>query len=99
MFLTGGCSPDGALPATHFINEGMIDADMASLLPLTTFDADGVPTTIPGQPEVIVQIATSKGVPVTLTEINAVLAGVQVTQEAPQQARDRLGLVPIQEAL
>jgi hypothetical protein len=99
MFLTGGCSPSGALPATHFINEGMIEDYFAGLLPLTSVDIDGNTTTAPGQPETIVALAAKDGITVSLAQINAILNGVQVTLETPQQARDRKGLKPIQEAL
>lgn len=95
MFLTGGRSPSGELPATHYINEGMLEDVFANLLPLTTFDAQGNATTEQGKAPVIVALAQSKGIPVTLAQIEAVLSGVQVTQETPQQAMTRLGLQTI----
>lgn len=88
-------SINGAMPATHFVAQGMIEDSFAALLPLTSFDADG-PTTTPGQPETIVTLA--KGA-VTLAQVNALLAAVDVTEQEPFAAIARLGLKLVRAAL
>lgn len=84
MLLTG-LSPTGAEPATHYISEGMIEDAFAALLPLGA---------APGQPETITAVA---GGAVTLAQVNALLAAVDVTEQQPFSAMARLGLKLIQE--
>lgn len=89
-------SINGALPATHFISAGMIEDAFSALLPLTAFDGEGNATTAPGQPETIVALA--KGA-VTLAQAKALMAAIDVTEQEPFAALDRLGLKLVQEAL
>lgn len=89
-------STSGALPASHFIAQGQIEDTFAYLLPLTSFDAEGAPTTIPGQPETIFALAAGA---VTLAQVNALLAAVDVTEQGPFEAMARLNLQMIQEAV
>ena len=70
----------GAVPATHYISEGMIEDTFANLLPLG--DA-------PGQPETITTLAAGA---VTLAQINALLAAIDVTEQDASEAMARLGL-------
>ena len=77
-------SSTGTLPATHFIAQGMIEDTFAYLLPLCTS---------PGQPETIVTLA---GGAVTLAQVNALLAAIDVSDEDPFTALARLGLKLIQ---
>ena len=86
----------GALPATHFIAQGMIEDAFAALLPLVSFDAEGVPTTIPGQPETIVELAAGA---VTLAQAKALLNAIEVSEQEPFAAMARKGLKLIQEAI
>lgn len=96
MFTTP-LSTNGALPATHFISSGMIEDSFAALLPLTTHTTDGkgvtTSTTTPGQPETIVALAEGA---VTLAQVNALLAAIDVTEQGPFTALSRLGLKLIQ---
>lgn len=94
MLLTG-LSATGQAPATHFVSEGMIEDTFAYLLPLTSFDAEGTPATAPGQPETIVTLADGA---VTLEQVNALLAAVDVTEQEAFVAMARLGLQMIQGA-
>lgn len=89
-------SASGALPATHFIAQGMIEDTFAALLPLNSSDAEGVPTTIPGQPETIVELAQGA---VTLAQVKALLAAIEVSEQEPFAAMARKGLTLIQEAI
>jgi len=86
-------STSGSLPATHYISQGMIEEAFADLLPLTSFDAEGVPTTRAGQPEKIVELS---GGMVTLAQINALLAAIDVTEQDAFTGMARLGLKMVQ---
>ena len=86
-------SPDGKLPATHYISQGMIEEAFADLLPLTSFDAEGVPTTRAGQPEKIVELS---GGMVTLSQITALLAAIDVTEQDAFTAMARVGVKMMQ---
>ena len=85
---TTGLSADGTEPATHYISAGLIEDTFASLLPLTSYDADGVATTAPGQADVI---ATQAEVDVAV--IQALLDAVTVTDEPAMTTMARMGLV------
>lgn len=89
-------SATGALPATHYIASGCIEGTFADLLPLTSFDADGLPVTAPGQPETIVALSAGA---VTLAQAKALLSAIDVTEQDPFAAMARLGLKLIQESL
>jgi len=79
MFATG-LSADGTLPATHYISAGVIESDFAALLPL---DGAG------GQAETVV--AAAQGM-VTLEQIAALFAAVDVSEQLPHDALARIGL-------
>lgn len=92
MFTTA-VSASGNLPATHYISEGLIGSDFASLLPLTTYTSDktGVvtATATPGQPTTIVTLAEGA---VTLPQITALLNAIDATEQDPFVALARMGL-------
>lgn len=89
----------GAGQATHYISAGMIEDTFAHLLPLTVFDAEGTPTTTPGQPDAIYARAQQAGSSVTLAQVKALLDAVDVTEQAPFVALARKGLMLIQGTL
>jgi hypothetical protein len=89
-------SPIGSPPATYFITHGMIKEDFDSLLPFTSFDAEGVSATQAGQPEVIVELSNGT---VTLAQVNDLLSAIDVSEQDPFVAMQRLGLKLIQEEL
>lgn len=91
MFTTA-LSTTGLDPATHYISSGLIESDFADLLPLIEFPADADPVIHPGQPDQITQMATDQGMGVTVDEVQALLASVDVTEQPPTDALDRLGL-------
>ena len=91
MFTTP-LSTTGVDPATHYISSGLIESDFADLLPLIEFPADADPVIHPGQPDLITQMATDQGMGVTVDEVQALLASVDVTEQPPTDALDRLGL-------
>lgn len=92
MFTTA-VSVSGDVPATHYISDGLIGSDFASLLPLTTYTSDiaglVTATVTPGQPSTITLLA--KGA-VTLSQITALLDAIDVTQQEPFTALARMGL-------
>ena len=91
MFTTA-LSATGDDPATHYISSGLIESDFADLLPLIELPADADPVIHPGQPDLITQMATDQGMGVTVDEVQALLASVDVTEQPPTDALDRLGL-------
>ena len=90
-------SATGALPATHWVSAGLMDEDFANLLPLTTYDAEGNPTTQPGQPETIVALAAAQGQTVPLAAVEAMLEACQITLDDGQAGIARAGLKMVQE--
>ena len=97
MFTTA-LSATGQDPATHYISSGLIESDFADLLPLIELPADADPVIHPGQPDLITQMATDQGMGVTVDEVLALLASVDVTEQPPTDALDRLGLQIVQPA-
>ena len=91
MFTTA-LSATGVDPATHYISSGLIESDFADLLPLIELPADADPVIHPGQPDLITQMATDQGMGVTVDEVQALLASVDVSEQPPTDALDRLGL-------
>ncbi len=95
MFTTG-LSATGALPATHYISSGPIAKEFGDLLPLTTFDEEGQPTTRPGDVATVEAIADQAGITLPAGTIAALFAAIDVTEQEPFTAMSRLGLVMVQ---
>ena len=95
MFTTP-LSPTGEAPPTHFISSGLIEALFADLLPLTSvsYAEDGTPSveTRPGNVALTTQLASAAGLPITEAEVSALLAAVDVSDSAAEDALARLGL-------
>lgn len=92
-------SPTGAEPATHFISAGLIDQQFAALMPLTQYPADAEPILTPGNPEIAAHLATEAGVPTTAEQVQALFAVCDCTEQDPEVAMSRLGLVRVTEAM
>ena len=89
-------SPTGYAPITHYFSAGNISPDLAALLPLIEYRADA-DTWIAnwleaGQPETLQQLAADAGLIVPLSDIEALLAESDITEDHSTQARARLGL-------
>ena len=95
MFTTP-LSPDGTEPATHYISSGPIATEFGELLPLTTFDEDGVPTTRPGDVEAVEAIASQAGITLPVGTIAALFDAIDVTEQEPFTAMARLGVQIVQ---
>ena len=91
MFTTE-LSATGSDPVTHYISSGLISDEMAALLPLTTVNPDGSTTTAPGDPAYVVELAAQAGITVTVEQVAGLLASVDVSEQAPFEAMERLGL-------
>ena len=95
MFVVG-LSASGNAPATHYISSGPISSDMAALLPCksVTNDAEGQQTitTTPGMPEAVPALAAKAGITATKTQINALYAAIDVSDQEPFAAMARLNL-------
>jgi hypothetical protein len=95
MFTTP-LSPTGEAPPTHYISSGLIEEPFADLLPLTgvSYAEDGTPSTStrPGNVALTVQLAADAGLPITEAEVAAMLAAVDVSDQAAADALARLGL-------
>ena len=95
MFTTG-LSETGTEPATHYISSGPIATEFGDLLPLTTFDEEGVPTTRPGDVATVEAIASQAGITLPPGTIEALFAVIDVTEQDPFAAMARLGVSIIQ---
>lgn len=91
MFTTP-LSANGTEPATHYISSGPIAAEFGDLLPLTTFDEEGDPTTRPGDVATVEAIAAQAGIPLPAGTIAALFDAIDVTEQEPFTALNRLGL-------
>lgn len=95
MFTTP-LSPTGEAPPTHYISSGLIEAPFADLLPLTSvsYAEDSTPSveTRPGNVALTTQLASAAGLPITEGEVSALLAAVDVSDSAAEDALARLGL-------
>ena len=95
MFTTE-LSTTGSDPVTHYISSGLISDEMAALLPLTTVNPDGTVTTAPGDPAYVVELAAQAGITVTVEQVTALLASVDVSDQDGFAALDRAGLKMVQ---
>lgn len=82
MFTTA-LSATGQDPATHYISSGLIEQSFADLLPLGS---------TPGQPDVVHSLALQSGMSVSIDDITRLLAAVDVSEQAPAEALERLAL-------
>lgn len=105
MFLRGLCSP-ATTTSTHYISSGPIAEEFADVLPLTTattiYGPEGEPTeTVSTRPADVAGIAAlidQAGMSMPIEQIAALLALVDVSEQSPEEAMARLGLVYTPEA-
>ena len=91
MFTTG-LSETGTEPATHYISSGPIATEFGDLLPLTSFDEEGAPTTRPGAVATVEAIASQAGIDLPAGTIAALFNAIDVTEQEPFTAMARLDL-------
>lgn len=92
MFTTA-LSPTGTEPATHWISSGLIEDAFADLLPLLIQTETGMEKINQGQPEIIHAAAQQAGLTIDQQDIERLLAAVDVSDQSPFEAMDRLGIV------
>jgi hypothetical protein len=97
MFTTG-LSADGTEPASHYISSGPIANEFGDLLPLTSFDEEGAPTTRSGDVATVEAIADQAGISLPAGTIAALFAAIDVTEQEPFTAMARLGVQIVQVA-
>lgn len=97
MFTTG-LSADGIEPAAYYISSGPIANEFGDLLPLTTFDEEGQPTTRPGDVATVEAIADQAGITLPAGTIAALFDAIDVTEREPFTAMSRLGVQIVQVA-
>lgn len=105
MFLRGLC-PTGEAESTHYISSGPIEDAFADVLPLTTASATYSPegevtTTVSTRPADVAAIAAlidQTGMSMPTEQIAALLDLVDVSEQSPEEAMARLGLVYTPEA-
>ena len=91
--LTTPLSATGELPATHWISAGLIAENFAAILPLMTYPADAEPIYQPGRPEVAAYLATKAGFAATQEDVQALFDVSDASDQEPQAAMQRLGLM------
>lgn len=99
MFTTG-LSATGEAPATHFISSGAVETQFADILPVATITVlDGVETLTPaaGDLDAVLGLAAAAGVPVDLATVEGLFAALDVSEQPPFTAMERLGLQIVEE--
>lgn len=99
---TTGLSPDGKLPATHYISTGYITEDFVYMVPQQIYSQDEsgdwqLIETLLGNPEAVTQVCSTNGLEVTLDQVKAIFDTTDVTDQDPFAALQRLGLSLISE--
>ena len=104
---TTALSPSGELPATHWISTGQVGVEFAAIMPFSHFDRAAELGEEPAKwvtdaydATAFVQLAESAGVkPPPVEQINQIMAMVDVSEQDPFAAMERLGLKLIQTAI
>jgi len=94
-------SPTGAEPATHFISSGLIGDDFAAIMPFSHFDESEPPvwTTDPYDPAAFVALAEASGaVSPPVEQIMQIMGMVDVSDQEPLAAMERLGLFMLRDS-
>lgn len=97
---TTGLSATGEAPATHFISSGAIETQFADILPVATITVvAGVETLTPatGDLNAVLGLAAAAGVPVDLATVEGLFAALDVSEQPPFTAMERLGLQIVKE--
>jgi len=94
---TTALSKTGSDPAASYISTGYVPEEYAVLMPLQVWELDEnqswqETSSTPGDPVAIYQLASSQGVACTQEQVTALLADVDVTEQEPFTALDRLQL-------
>jgi len=92
-------SATGELPATHWISSGLIGDDFAAIMPYS-HEVDGEWITDAYDPAAFVALAEAAGVtPPSVEAIQQIMSMVDVSDQQPLQAMERLGLYMVTQEL
>lgn len=99
MFVTG-LSKTGSAPATHYVSTGVVSDAFAAACPEQVWEQQNgawvLVASSPGDPGAVYAMCQSRGLSVTLADIDGLFARSDVTQEEPFTAFERLGLGMVQ---
>ena len=94
-----GLSLTGVAPATHYVEEGMIQSQFASLLPFSTVTINALGATVvtalqAGDAATVARMANTNGMTpaTTAAAVQSLFTAISVTDESPFPAMARLGL-------
>ena len=99
MFTTG-LSATGEAPATHYISSGAIETQFADILPVAAITVvEGVETLTPaaGDLDAVLGLASAAGVSIDLATVEGLFAALDVSEQPPFTAMERLGLQIVEE--
>ena len=94
---TTALNATGSGTPTHYISTGYISAQVASLMPLQTWEQDAqgswtITASSPGDAATVRAAAIAKGFNCTLAEVQALFTAADGTAQEPFTAMGRLGL-------
>lgn len=98
MFITPLCPIDAEdQTPTHYISTGLIDADIAAVMPWVEYGTDpetGDPVTTqhPGNPEALAQMLHEQHPEASAEQLEGIIAACDISTQEPRVAADRLGL-------
>ena len=85
-------SPTGELPASHWISTGFVGDDFAAVLPFSHF-VDSAWVTEPYDPSAFIALCATYGIAApSVEQIAAIMGTVDVSDQQPFEAMERLGL-------
>ena len=94
MFTTG-LNATGTGTATHYISTGAVESKFAAILPLSTISQNGEAqevTRSAGDINAVIQLAKGAGQTVDAKTIGGLFAALDVSEQPPFVAMERLGL-------
>lgn len=89
MFITPLCPVD-AEDVTHYISTGLIDADIAAVMPWTEYGEEEV--LHPGNPEALAAMLHERHPEASAEQLEGIIAACDISTQEPHTAADRLGL-------
>jgi hypothetical protein len=92
MFITGLCPIDAEDETpTHFISTGLIDKDIADVMPWTDYSGEE-PVQHAGDPEVLAAMLHEQHPDVTPEQLEGIIAACDISTQEPYTAAARMGL-------
>lgn len=92
-------SPTGNLPTTHWISTGLIGEDFAAIMPFS-HEVEGAWITEPYSAAAFMVLTEANNVtPLPVEQITSIMSMVDVSDQEPFAAMDRLGLMLVQEPI